>query len=722
MRRFLPVVALALLLACWALVSIRVSAPAPKPYDAPLNEFSAERAYESLRSVLPTNTPHPTGSTEQRRVRARIEARLRELDYAVRVQRTPVCSRYGVCALVENVLAERNPAPGPRVLLAAHYDSVPAGPGGSDDGVGVATLLEVARALRHRTTRLPTLLLFTDGEEAGLLGAEAFVRDELPKVEIAAVVNVEARGTSGAALLFETSGPNVWLVAAFARASPRPVTSSLFPAVYQRLPNDTDLSVFARAGIPGVNFANIGGIAHYHTPQDDLDRLSLRTLQHHGDAALGLAAGLERADPLAGSSLFFDVLGLFVVQLPLRYSPWLYAIASLLWSAVLALAFRRGVRVTRFLRGFGSLPLLVVLATVASLGLGSLLRAAGTLGTGWPAHPEPFFLATGSCLLLLSLALPSQVDSGEDELWLATWTFFGLVGWGVGVLLPEASFLFLLPWSVAAAAGLCSRGAIAVLAPAVAGAILWLPVLMLSYDALGLAIPGLFAACAALGLAGFLPALGPLSARPRRFLVRLTTTSALGCAVIGCIVPPFSVESPQRLSIAYHLDADSGRARLVVDASSGPVPESVLDAAVFSEKIVDPSPTFVGWRPEAREAEAAAEALPAPEIIQVAPGRVRIRSRRGAHTLSLHCAHTSTATGVTFGELAAPLRGGVLTLLGVGAEGTELGIEGGDRGCVIADHTSGLPPQAQQALRARPIWAAPSQAGDETVVSRRASF
>ena len=35
----------------------------------------------------------------------------------------------------------------PAVLLACHYDSVAAGPGAADDGAGVATTLEVARAL-----------------------------------------------------------------------------------------------------------------------------------------------------------------------------------------------------------------------------------------------------------------------------------------------------------------------------------------------------------------------------------------------------------------------------------------------------------------------------------------------------------------------------------------------------------------------------------------------
>ena len=52
-------------------------------------------------------------------------------------------ARYVSCARVRNVIAVLGPRTGKALLLSAHYDSVPVGPGASDDGVGVATLLEV---------------------------------------------------------------------------------------------------------------------------------------------------------------------------------------------------------------------------------------------------------------------------------------------------------------------------------------------------------------------------------------------------------------------------------------------------------------------------------------------------------------------------------------------------------------------------------------------------
>jgi putative aminopeptidase FrvX len=60
--------------------------------------------------------------------------------------------------------------------VTAHYDSVPAGPGASDDGVGTAVVLELAREMARRKTENDFIFLITDGEETGLRGAYAFAQ------------------------------------------------------------------------------------------------------------------------------------------------------------------------------------------------------------------------------------------------------------------------------------------------------------------------------------------------------------------------------------------------------------------------------------------------------------------------------------------------------------------------------------------------------------------
>lgn len=317
--------------------------PAARVAEAPAEAFGAARAEAVLRRLLAPDggagAPHPVGSPAGRGVRARLVAELDRLglEPEVSVGRA-VAPFWGQGARVENVVARlpgREPGPGV-VLLAAHYDSVPAGPGASDDGAGAAAVVEVARALaagpRPRRT---VAFLITDGEEAGLLAARAFVAGHPLARDPIAVVNLEARGTAGPSYMFETSRENAALVELFAEAAPRPVATSLFPAVYERMPNDTDLSVFlARPdGVPAYNFAFIDGVWRYHPPLDDLDHLDRRSLQHHGDNALALARALaDVPEPEAlrapGRSVFFDVLGAVVVRWPAPWSPALDAAAG----------------------------------------------------------------------------------------------------------------------------------------------------------------------------------------------------------------------------------------------------------------------------------------------------------------------------------------------------------------------------------------------------------
>jgi len=239
--------ALVLLGAAWLLVATAQRPPAPVGEEAPATEFSAARARARLERILADGTPHPVGSPAAARVRTRIERELRGLGLEPEVRRTFTCGRYANCATVENVRARvegRDPHAAP-LVLAAHYDSRAASPGASDDGVGVAALLEVAAALlAGPPPPRPVILLIDDGEEDGLHGAEAFASEDPWARRVHAVLNLEARGTSGPAMLFETSSPNLSLIRAYARSVRRPATSSLLFTLYRLLPNDTDLSVF----------------------------------------------------------------------------------------------------------------------------------------------------------------------------------------------------------------------------------------------------------------------------------------------------------------------------------------------------------------------------------------------------------------------------------------------------------------------------------------------
>jgi hypothetical protein len=102
-----------------------------------------------------------------------------------------------------NILAIKNGTTHPHqwVVLSAHYDTVGTGVGTTvygawDDGAGVATLLELARAFADWEFPFTVAFAFFDGEEKGLVGSGAFVERivEDASVEVLANLNTDPPG------------------------------------------------------------------------------------------------------------------------------------------------------------------------------------------------------------------------------------------------------------------------------------------------------------------------------------------------------------------------------------------------------------------------------------------------------------------------------------------------------------------------------------------------
>jgi peptidase M28-like protein len=448
------ILALILAIAAW-----RLQGPEP-------GDFS-HAAYDVLKTLIPDDKPHPVESPANELVRDRIIERFRAAGYSPQIERGRACNRRGRCANVQNIVVLPQ-EPGDIVLGTAHYDSHANGPGASDDGAGVVTMLECARRLQGQHFRNPIGFLITDGEEAGLLGAKVFVADHALSQNIRAVVNVENRGTSGPSFLFETSTNNRDLVPLFNHL-PRPFTSSLFYTVYQLLPNDTDVTVFKGAGKVAVNFAAIGGVEHYHTMTDDLEHVNPRTLQHHGDNALAMLRALASSDLSSmrrGNAVFFDVLGFFVVWWPEQWTIWI-ALASL---AILIVSMR-GQTASQI--AIGALMFLAAIVCAAILGIIAMKLMPHRLTHPWPAIAS-MWIAGIVCTLLLTRRRSWQ---GRALIWHA----FAIA---LALTLPGVSYLFLVP-AIATAAPLLRNWIAAPVA-----AILLFPLGLLLYTALGpLALP-----------------------------------------------------------------------------------------------------------------------------------------------------------------------------------------------------------------------------------------
>lgn len=267
----------------------------PVGADAPADAFSAARATEAAAPLV--GEPRPIGTPANDRAHQALTDQLAQSGFEVRTQEAigvRATERYAAAGYNRNLVATRPGSdPTGTIVLATHIDSVPAAPGAADAGVGLAVILETVRALGPDALRNDLVVLLVDGEEDGLLGAEAFVREEAGQLtEPVVVLNHEARGITGRPLVTRASGPMHEVLPAM----PSPEFESFTDALFAVIPNDTDFTVYRDAGWWGMDMAIIGGSWAYHSPQDDAEHLDPASLQHYGDLTLALTRDLGARD------------------------------------------------------------------------------------------------------------------------------------------------------------------------------------------------------------------------------------------------------------------------------------------------------------------------------------------------------------------------------------------------------------------------------------------
>ncbi|TQN32574.1 peptidase M28-like protein [Haloactinospora alba] len=300
-NRWLSRAGLAAVLLVAGLSASSTAPPEPRGADAAPEEFSAERAMGHIEEIA--QGPRPVGSPAHAETRDHLVDQLDTWGWDTEVHESVGLASHADdtrhMAAVDNITATLPGSdPTGTVVLAAHYDSVSGSPGAADDGIGVGTILEVARALRADGAGQPrndVMVLITDAEEKGLLGAEAFVRERAQEIEPAAVLNHEARGASGAPATFRMSSSDATLLEVLSQA-PGVSADSAAEAVFDALPNDTDATNFFGSGLHGYDTAITGGGAFYHSPLDSTQHLSRASLQQMGRSSLAMARDLATTD------------------------------------------------------------------------------------------------------------------------------------------------------------------------------------------------------------------------------------------------------------------------------------------------------------------------------------------------------------------------------------------------------------------------------------------
>ena len=751
-----------------ALSIYRQTPPAAVPTSAPPVEFSSGRAMQHL--VVIAQKPHPMGSLEHALVRDYIFRELETTGLKPEVQKTTAINsdengpiRAGT---VQNIVAKLpGTANSKAVLLAGHYDSVPNGSGASDDGAAVVAMLETLRALKAGAPlKNDVIFLFTDGEEAGLLGANAFIAEHPLAKDVGLVLNFEARGNSGPAIMFETSEQNGWLIQEFARAAPYPIAHSLAYEIYRLLPNDTDLTVFKKAQMPGLNFAYINGLTHYHTQLDNTNEIDERSLQQEGSTALALArhfGNLNLEDTKRTNAVYFDVVGLVLVHYSSSLVIPLTILTVFLFSGLVIIGLRRG-RLTLsgiavgFLAFLASLIAAPVVVTVVWSLIQKLQDVPGVRSQGEAYNNNLYLLGFVACTIAITSALyiifSRRIDSQNLIVGALIWWVLLLVP--VTFLIPGASYLITWPLLFSLPAltyvlGIKNQRANSVKhlllfsVASILGIILVAPVIYQTFIGLTLSSIGLVMMLVVLLLGLLIPYLSLITASRKWLLPGITALTGLILIVSVTVSSDYDAKHPRLDTILYELNADTGRA---VWASSDKKPDAWTKQFLSSDVKKAPL-TDVFSKDSSRpflQSPAASESLAAPQIevlndrVQngVRELRMRVTSPRQAIVMSIYLDSDAEIIGSSVNGRPITRQGPTskgaqkdwnLRYYAVPPEGAEISLEIKPAQPVklrLVDQTYGLPKALERTWEARPsdVIPAPHPYNDSTFVSKSFSF
>ena len=278
--------------------------PSPKGLDE--EGFSAARVLKDIEVI--SKEHHSVAHPEERaKVREYLICRLEQLgadtvqifryDSLVGPKNKHVVYTFDA----HNILAEFAPLQPSEdttyLMMVAHYDSRYSQPvlrdtvwsyGAADDGYGVGVTLEtVSQVLKNRDQwKQGVKVLFTDAEEVGMMGMTAMWENDRQEFDdVGFMINIEARGPWGPALLFEACPGNEKVMNLYAEAARYPFTYSLTTVVYNFMPNFTDFTI-VKDEIPGLNFSTIVDVNHYHTDLDNFSNVSSKSIQHYGAQVL----------------------------------------------------------------------------------------------------------------------------------------------------------------------------------------------------------------------------------------------------------------------------------------------------------------------------------------------------------------------------------------------------------------------------------------------------
>ena len=744
------------------------------PADAPADVFSAERAMTQLEVIA--QSPRPVGSDAHAAVEHYLIDQLTAMGLSPAVEATT-----GVASTdsgdvwagdVRNIVARIPGTVSTRaILLAAHYDSVPTGPGAGDCGSCVVTVLETVRALQASAPlRNDVIVLFADSEEHDMLGAKTFMAEHPWARDVGVALNFEAIGTSGASMLSYVGPDSGELTGSVLSALPHPLTSSFMSSL--GLGNDT--VQYVSQGAAGYEFVIFGGVQAYHSALDNVPRIDEGSLQDNGSNLLAVTRRLGTMDLAtihSGEQVYFNAFRDTEVRYPASWAIPLALLSAVLLAGVLVLGFRRH-RLAAGRVALGGIVFVTgvvgsaVLVTFAEWGLRKVNPNYQVFMGGSGYHDGWLVVTYAGLALLAMLALHAWTRGriGAVNLAVGAMIWWALLLLATSVLFPAVSYVFTWPLLGATLAlGLMlttkdpAGGERITWQPAVAAMVALLPAILLlaplviwghavvSYVELPTrlplaALPILFVS---LGLGLGLPFLPLPEVKWRWALPTVALAGTVAAAVVAIALSGFSASQPRPDYVAYILDADSGQARWVsvgtrTDAWTAQFLRNGSQRTQFAPLPSElPDMTFA-----ALEAPAPVVDLPLPQLALTGMTtngvertlRLHLSSPRHAPNVQIVIESDTAITQLSIGgkpaglgNAAAPRTTLTLQYYGLPADGTDLAITTEGQAPVriaLEERSNGLPSVPGMTIQPRPdsTMPAPFENADPTIVRKTFTF
>ncbi|KAG0041555.1 hypothetical protein BGZ83_001659 [Gryganskiella cystojenkinii] len=236
------------------------------------------------------------------------------------------------------------------ILLNGHLDTTLGSPGAVDDGLGVATLMELIRvlSLRPALKKNSIIFLLNGGEESLQDASHSFITAHELKDTVRAVINLEGSGSKGPEILFQANSRE--MIDAYKRV-PAPhgtvMANDLFATGL--LLSDTDFRQFVDYGnLTGLDMAVYKNSYVYHTHLDTNEHMEVGLPQHMGENTLALVTYLGDHAEFKGKKfekstdvIFFDILGLYFAVYSFTTAIWIHLVIGVLALNALGLGASR---------------------------------------------------------------------------------------------------------------------------------------------------------------------------------------------------------------------------------------------------------------------------------------------------------------------------------------------------------------------------------------------